>query len=252
MIDTKSLLNTDFSDIKKKFSGLLVDIRKKLIFTILFFVSATLVGFVFYEGIISLIIEVLSLSDINIVFTSPFQFINLSISVGLATGLIVTFPILVIQILLFLKPALKRKEFRVVTRFLPFSLALFLIGFVFGAFIMKWQIGIFLTRATSIGIGNVLDISKLLSTIMLTSALMGIGFQFPIILILLMRLKVINHKELAKRRSWIYLGSFIFAILLPADSILADVFLSLPLIILFEIALIIGRINKRANPNTKN
>lgn len=245
MIDTKPFLNPDFADIKKKYSGFLKDVRKKLVFTSFAFVSITFLGFVFYENIISFIVNALSLDGMNIVFTSPFQFINLAISVGVATGLIVIFPILLIQILSFLKPALKRKEFRVVTRFLPFSLALFLIGFGFGAYVMKWQIGIFLSRASAIGIGNVLDITRLLSTIVLTSSLMGIGFQFPIVLIILMRLKIVSYRELGKKRSWIYLGSFIFAILLPADSILTDVLLSLPLIILFEIALIIGYINEK-------
>lgn len=199
----------------------------------------------FYESIIKFLVELLSLEGINIVFTSPFQFINLSISCGIATGLIVVFPILVAQILSFLKPALKRKEFRVVVRFLPFCLTLFLIGCIFGALIMKWQIDIFITKSIALGIGNVLDISRLLSIILITSALMGVAFQFPIVLLLLMRMGIVSHKALAKKRLWIYLGSFIFAIFLPADSIIVDVFLSLPLIILFEITLILGRIMKK-------
>ena len=239
MENNKSFLNPDLSKIKDKYSHFLKEVRKKLIFTGILFLIATFSGFVFYEKIIKFLVNLLSLGGVNIVFTSPFQFINLSISCGIAVGLIVIFPVLVAQILSFLRPALKRKEFKTVTRFLPYSLILFLIGFFFGAFVMKWQIEIFMTRAAALGIGNVLDISRLLSTIILTSSLMGVGFQFPIVLILLMRLKVVSRKELSKKRLWIYLGAFIFAILLPADSILADVLLSLPLIFLFESTLLI-------------
>lgn len=245
MANNNPLLNPNFADIKKRYSGFLKEVRKKLILTSFIFLIATFAGFVFYEKIIRSLINLLTLNGINIVFTSPFQFINLAISSGVTVGLIITFPILVAQILSFLKPALKRKEFRMVTKFLPFSFILFLIGFIFGAIVMKWQIEIFLTRASALGIGNVLDISRLLSTILLTSALMGVGFQFPIILILLMRLKIVSHKQLSKKRSWIYLGSFIFAILLPADSILIDVFLSLPLIFLFELTLLIGYVYEK-------
>jgi sec-independent protein translocase protein TatC len=110
---------------------------------------------------------------------------------------------------------------------------------------MKWQIQIFLARSISIGIGNILDISRLLTTVLLTSTLMGIGFQFPIILLLLMRIGIIKHDQLSKRRSWVYLGSLIFAILLPPDSILADILLALPLVILFELTLILNRIFDR-------
>ena len=128
---------------------------------------------------------------------------------------------------------------------LPFSIILFLSGFSFGFLIMKWQIQIFLAKSVSLGIGNILDISRLLNTVLLTSILMGIGFQFPIILLLLMRIGIIKHQTLSKQRPWVYLGSFIFAILLPADSILADILLTLPLVTLFELTLLLSRIFER-------
>ena len=110
---------------------------------------------------------------------------------------------------------------------------------------MKWQIMIFLDRSQALGIGNILDISRLLRTVLLTSILMGIGFEFPILLVLLLRLGIVKRQQLTRTRLWIYLGSFVFAILLPADSILADIVLAMPLIILFEITLLLSRIHKR-------
>lgn len=227
-----------------KYSPFLSEARKKLTFTLCVFAASTLAGFFFYEKIIKFLINILALRGINIVFTSPFQFINLAIATGLASGLIVSFPLLVAQILSFLKPALKKQEFKMVIGLLPFSLLLFLSGLAFGFFIMKWQIVIFLDRSLALGIGNILDISRLLTTVLMTSVLMGIGFQFPILLIFLLRLGIVKSQQLAKIRLWIYLGSFIFAILLPADSILADILLALPLIILFEATLILSKIQK--------
>lgn len=155
------------------------------------------------------------------------------------------FPLLIYQFYSFLRPALRIKEYKMVVGFLPFSIALFLIGFSFGFLIMKWQIKIFLTQSVSLGIGNILDISRLLSTVLLTSIFLGIGFQFPIILLLLMRIGIIQHQQISKQRLWVYLGSFIFAVLLPADSILADIFITLPLILLFELTLILNRVFER-------
>ena len=238
-------LGSDFSKIKSKYSHFLKEVRKRLVFVFLVFVTATLAGFVFYEKIIELAVKLLSLEGINIVFTSPFQFINLAISCGVAVGLVLVFPILLAQIISFLKPALKRKEFKAITGFLPFSLILFLIGFSFGAYLMKWQVGISVSRATMLGIGNMLDISSLLSTVLLTSAMMGLGFQFPIVLTLLIRLRIITRKEVGQKRLWIYLASFIFAMLLPANSIIVDLFLSLPLIILFEVTMVFSFFHER-------
>lgn len=245
MRDPGSAISPKIAELKEKFTPFFKEVRKRVVFTLCFFIVATFVGFFLYEGIIKFLVNILSLKGVNIVFTSPFQFINLSISCGLATGLIVVFPIIICQILFFLKPALKHNEYKSIINFLPFSLTLFLIGFVFGGLIMKWQMDIFLARSLSLGIGNVFDISKLLSVVLLTSALMGVGFQFPIIILLLLRLNIVTPKQLSDKRMWIYLGSFIFALCLPPDSILADILLSLPLIILFELTLIINRFRKK-------
>ena len=154
-----------------------MEVKRRVFFVLSIFIIATFIGFSFYEQIVKFMVDFLSLEGVNIVFTSPFQFINLAISSGVITGLIAAFPLIIAQVLAFLKPALKKKEYKIILGFLPFAIILFLIGFTFGALIMKWQVEIFLGRSASLGIGNVLDISHLLSIVLITSALMGIGFQ---------------------------------------------------------------------------
>jgi sec-independent protein translocase protein TatC len=236
------ITSPEFKATVDKYYSVLMELRKKIIITLIFFAFASIGGFLFYEQIIKFLIGLLSLDGINIVFTSPFQFINLAIDCGAASGLILTFPLLIIQVLSFLRPALREREYKLVVRIMPFSLVLFVAGFLFGALIMKWQIEIFLDKSVSLGIGNILDISNLLNTIILTSLLLGIGFQFPIVLLVLMRIGIVKRQHLSKYRLWVYLGSFIFAVLLPADSILADILLTLPLVILFEITLVLDRV----------
>ncbi len=240
--------SAEFSQVLKKYSLVVAEIRKKIIFTILIFFAAAILGFVFYEQIIKFLIDILSLRGVNVVFTSPFQFINLSISCALATGLIIVFPLIIFQILSFLKPALKRKEFNTIVAFIPFSIILFLVGFSFGILIMRWQIQIFLSQASSLEIGNILDISRILSTVLLTSALMGLGFQYPILLFLLMKFGIIKSSHLNRWRKWVYLGSLLFAIMLPLDSLIADFLMALPLILMFELTLILYYLFGRKKP----
>lgn len=233
--------SSDYKKLIKKYSPYVLEFRSRLVFTFFIFIASTFVGFFFYENIIRFLIKGLSLQGINIVFTSPFQFINLAVSCGVATGIVLSIPLLVIQIINFLKPALRPTEYKLVVRSLPFAFMLFVLGFAFGAYIMKWQIELFLQSSISLGIGNVLDISRLLGTTLLTSIIMGVSFQSPIVLLILLQLNLIERKDLTKNRQWIYLGTFLFTILLPADSIIADLLLSLPLILLFESTLLLNR-----------
>lgn len=241
----KSSETSQLSELINKYSPIFTEIKKRILFTLAFFTVASIAGFVFYEKIIRFLIDILSLKGVNVVFTSPFQFINLAISCGIATGLVLVFPLLIYQILSFLKPALRNKEYKMIVGFLPFSMFLFLCGFLFGILVMKWQIQLFLTKSESLGIGNILDINRLMSTVLLVSVLMGLAFQFPIIMLLLTRLGIVKHNHLTERRLWVYLGSLIFILLLPLDSILADLLLALPIVLLFEITLILNRILER-------
>ena len=229
-----------------KFSPYLMEFRKRLFLTASVFLIGLIVGFIYNDKIVIYLLNLFSLQGVNIVFTSPFQFINLAIATGVATGITFAFPLILSQVLSFLKPALRTKEYKTVTGFLPFSLFLFLVGFVSGIWMMKWQVEIFLSRSIALGIGNVLDISRLLTVVVITSALLGIAFQTPIILLILLRMKVIKHQQLAKQRPWVYFGSFIFALLLPPDSIIFDIFATLPLVFLFDITLILNKLLERS------
>src|SRR3990167_1490841 len=94
-----------------KYSPFLKEARKRIFFTLFVFALATLAGFTFYERIIRFLIGTLALQGVNIVFTSPFQFINLAVSCGITVGLVVVLPLLIFQVLHFLKPALREKEY---------------------------------------------------------------------------------------------------------------------------------------------
>lgn len=245
MENVTSSETSQLNELITKYSPFLKEIRKRILITVSVFIIATIAGFVFYEKIIKLLIDVLALRGVNIVFTSPFQFINLAISCGIATGMVLVFPLIIYQILSFLRPALRKKEFNMLVGFLPFSIILFLSGFSFGVLVMKWQIQLFLAKSVELGIGNILDISRLISTVLLVSVIMGISFQFPLVILLLTRLGIVKHAQLTRVRLWIYFGALTFTFLLPLDSLLADAIFTLPIIILFELTLILTRVLER-------
>jgi len=220
----------------------LMEVRRRLLFTVSVFLIASILGFFYYEPIIRFVISLINLEGVNIVFTSPFQFVNLAISSAFLVGIVVAFPLIIFQILSFLKPALKPKEFKLIIYFLPLGLLLFVFGFIFGFFIMRYVINLFYVKSLELEIGNLLDISSLLSQILVTSSLMGLAFQYPLVLTVLFRLGVVKLKMIEHQRPFVYLIILIFAALLPPTDILSLVLLSLPLAILFETTLILNKL----------
>lgn len=238
-------MDNNFKENLNRYFPLLTEVRRRLLFVVSIFLLFGIFGFFYYEKIITFIIGLLDLDGVNIVFTSPFQFLNLAISSSLSIGLIVTIPLLIYQILTFLKPALKVKEYRSVMTLLPISIVLFLGGFAFGFLMMKYVVTIFYSKSIELNIGNMLDISKLLSQILVTSSLMGLAFQFPIVMSLLMDFKLVSHKMFSGQRPFAYMIALIFAAFMPPTDILSLILLTMPLILLFEFTLLLNRVFRK-------
>lgn len=238
-------------DVANRYFPYLMEVRKRLFFVASIFLISTTLGFIYYEKIITTSLGIFNLEGINIVFTSPFQFIELSINSGLLVGLVAIFPLMIIQVMAFLKPALKKSEYRLVISLLPLSIFLFIFGFTYGIFIMRYVLVIFYERSLALSIGNFLDVSRFLSQILVTSALMGLAFQFPVVLTILMRLRVITRQALSKQRMIAYSSSVIFAAFLPPTDLLSLALLTVPLVILFETTLLLNKVVFKTPPEPK-
>lgn len=228
-------------DAINKYFPYLLEIRKRLLLTASVMLVSGVLGFFYYDRIVATVVKMLDLEGINIVFTSPFQYVELAMSSALLIGLISAIPFIIWQLLSFLKPALKGPEYRLIVFMLPLGLVLYAAGFAFGVLMMKYVVTIFQQSASKLNVGNYLDISALLSAIISTSSLMGLAFQFPLVLTALIHFKAIKYKWLAHQRPWAYLSSFIFSIMLPPTDVLSDILLTLPLVILFELTLLLNR-----------
>lgn len=224
-----------------KYLPYLIEIRRRLLFLVCLFIIGSVLGFFYYEPVIRLILALFNLKGVNIVFTSPFQLIELAVNSSLLIGLLITLPVIIYQFLSFIKPALVRQEFRMIVRFIPLTLFLFLIGFIYGLLTMRSTLEIFYRQSQELGLGNILDVSHLLSIILTTSILLGVAFEFPIVLTLAMHFGIISRHWMAKIRPVFYVVSIIFVIFLPPTDLLSDFLLELPLALLFELTLIFNR-----------
>ena len=234
--------NTDTQAVINQYLPYLMEVRKRIFLVASIAVIATAVGFFQYDRIITVIIQLLDLKEFNVVFTSPFQYFELSVSAALLIGLVAAFPVIIIQILSFLRPALRKTEYRLLIMMTPISLGLFIGGFIFGVLMMKYTIAYFQAESARLQIESILDISTFLTSIITVAMLMGLAFQFPLILTLLLQLRVISRSWLTKQRPFVYLTALLFVILLPITDVITDFILTLPLVILFEITVLLNTV----------
>ncbi|MCX6791053.1 MAG: twin-arginine translocase subunit TatC [Candidatus Gribaldobacteria bacterium] len=234
--------------IKQKFSEhfqYIDDIRRRAYSLIIFFLIFFVAGFLGANKILELIIKLIKVQNVTIVTTSPFQFLDLAMSVGIFTALILCLPIAIYHLYSFLKDGLSKKERRYFFILLPISFFLFVVGFGYGFAILYFCLDIIAKINLDLGVNNFWDVNQFLSQIISTAALLGLVFQFPIVLTVLIKMKIIDVKFLKDKRRYAIASMFILVSLLPPTDGLSLVVMVVPLIAIYEITILVNLISSR-------
>jgi Sec-independent protein secretion pathway component TatC len=82
---------------------LLFEVRNRALLIIIFFIVTFLIGLFYYEKIVGLFLNLLALKGATIVFSSPFEYMNLALNCGLIVAIVTTLPLIIYQLIKFIK-----------------------------------------------------------------------------------------------------------------------------------------------------
>jgi sec-independent protein translocase protein TatC len=121
--------------------------------------------------------------------------------------------------------------------------------FVLGAIVAWFTVQKALDFLLGVG-GNQLQpfitADKYLTLVMLMIAAFGVAFEFPLLLIFLLLVRVVNTHQLRAARRWMIVGITIFAaVITPSQDPFSLLFMAIPMYVFYEIAIVIGRLMKR-------
>jgi sec-independent protein translocase protein TatC len=156
--------------------------------------------------------------------------------VALWAGLVLAIPVIFYQVLAFVVPALRRVEKQCVRAGLTYGLGLFLLGVAFCYFIlMPVALGASVQFSEWLGFSVPMwraeDYVRFVSKFMLG---MGLGFQVPVLVLLLVKLGVVDHAKLAAMRRYVVVASFLVGAMLTPPDVITQVMMAVPLQILYE------------------
>ncbi len=240
----------------------LVELRARLIWVIGMMVFGTAICFVFVDDIYGFLVQPLAdamkENDTNrLIYTGLTEAFFTYMKVAFFSGIFLTFPMLLIQIWVFVAPGLYKNERRV---FLPFLLATPVLFFLGGACVyylvipMAWPF--FLSFQSSAGdmalpIQLEARVSEYLDLIMTLIFAFGICFQLPVFLTLLGRVGLISAEFLIRQRKYAVIIAFILAAFLTPPDMISQVMLALPLLGLYELSIILIKLSApKISPET--
>ncbi len=234
----------------EKFLPYLEDLRGRLFRGVIIFAIFFVVGFFFTGAILKKILDLIHLDEVTIATSSPFQFIDVAMNFGFFVAIIICIPYIIYSFYIFIIPALTKTEQIKLLRSIPLSIGLFIFGFFYGFFILNYALGLLASINTNLGIANYWNIGQFLSQIFITSALLGLVFQFPLLLTILIKLRMISSETLKNHRRLAYFLMISLAALLPPTDILSLVAMVLPLVLLYEVTILLN--NKKYYVWTRN
>lgn len=164
------------------------------------------------------------------------------ISYSLIFGFILSFPYIFWEIWRFVKPGLYKKEQNITRGAVFWVSLLFLLGISFGYFIIS-PISVIFLSGYSLDpiISNEFDISNYFSTLAMIVLSSGIIFELPVIMYVLTKAGLVTPTFLTVyRKHAIVIIVFIAAIITPPD-VMSQVLISIPLVLLYEVSIIISR-----------
>ena len=246
------------------FTSHFVELRSRLIKSILFILIIFIVSYTFADHIYSFLVEPYAnavkddLVSRRLIFTALHETFITYLKVAFFAAIFIGSPILLIQIYKFIAPGLYKNEKRALLPYLISTPILFLLGGLLVYYlVMPLAINFFLSfestgSSTSLPIQLEAKVNEYLSLIMRLIFAFGISFQLPILLNLLARTGVVNSNYLKKTRRYVIVIIFtVAAILTPPDPI-TQIGLAIPLLLLYELSIITVKFTERKNKENKD
>ena len=229
---------------KESISNHLLELRTRLLRVIILFGILVIAGIPFAAEIYSFVAAPLismlpdGSSMIATEVASPFM---APIKLVIYVALLFSMPWLFYQAWMFISPGLYKNEKRFTAPLMLSTIILFFTGVSFAFFIVCPIIFKFFIGMAPDSIQIMTDISQYLSFIFKLVFAFGIAFEIPIATILLVKSGIASKSSLAKARPYLIVLFLVIGMLLTPPDIFSQLFLAIPMWILFELGLLLSR-----------
>ena len=237
----------DIDDTKQPLLEHLIELRRRLLWSLATLVVCFFVCFAFAKNIFAVLVQpLLSAGQGKLIYTDIFEAFFAQVKVALFAALMLAFPVISTQLWRFVAPGLYAREKKAFLPFLLLTPIFFSAGACFAYFLaMPWALHFLLSYQGDIGgiqqealpgVGNYLTF--------VMRFLFGFGAAFltPILLMILERAGIVTREQLARSRRYAIVGSAAAAAVLTPPDVVSMLMLLVPLYGLYEFAILAIRI----------
>ncbi|WP_254563174.1 twin-arginine translocase subunit TatC [Dyadobacter diqingensis] len=167
---------------------------------------------------------------------------SMALTSSVIIGLIFAFPYAFWEIWRFIKPGLRAYERKAARGAVFFVTTLFFLGVLFGYYIVTPLTLTFLANfKLDESIINQFSINSYISTVSTLTLACGVAFQLPIVIFVLSRIGILTPKFMREYRRHAFIVILIVAaVITPSPDIYSQIIVAMPLLILYEISILVS------------
>jgi sec-independent protein translocase protein TatC len=235
---------SDTSDMQETFLSHLIELRTRLMRSIVAVIVVLLVLFPFAKEIYSALARPLMQAlphGASMIATDVTGTFLVPLKVTLVTAFLIALPYVLWQAWAFVAPGLYQHERRLVLPVLVSSCVFFALGMSFAYFVVFPIAFHFFAHYTPAGVQMMTDIDKYVSFVLTMFIAFGATFETPVVVVVLVRLGVVSLAKLKSIRPYAIVGAFVVGAVFAPPDILSQCLLAVPLWMLFELGLVLAR-----------
>jgi sec-independent protein translocase protein TatC len=234
---------SEIDDSKAPLLDHLIELRRRLLWSVAALVVAFVVCFYFARPIFTFLVQPLvAAGQGRVIYTQVFEAFLVQVKVGFFAALMVAFPVIANQLWLFVAPGLYKKERRAVLPFLLATPVLFISGAAL-AYYFAIPVALKFLLSFQGDLGGIQQealpaVGNYLSFVMQFILAFGIAFLLPVLLMLMERAGIVTREQLKSARRYMIVAAFIIAAIFTPPDVVSQLMLAIPLVMLYEIALV--------------
>jgi sec-independent protein translocase protein TatC len=233
------------ADEKLPFTEHLEELRKRIVVCIIATGIGFCISYFFSEKIfylLSLPLHYLLPPESNFIFTGVTEAFFTYLKLALFSGIFIASPVILYEIWCFVAPGLYDSEKQYAFPFVCFSTIFFVGGALFGYLVVFPIAFKFFISYHSESIKILPSIKEYLSFSCKLLLAFGVVFELPVFILFLSKLGIINDKQLRSNRKFVVILVFIIAAFLTPPDVISQILMAFPLIVLYEISIIVAGI----------
>ena len=230
------------------------ELRRRLIISVAVLVVTATVGFVIYPQIFNFLKDpychVAGARNCSLYVNGPLVGLTLRIKIATYGGLFMASPVILWEIWRFITPGLRKNERRYAVAFVTASVTLFAAGAVLAYYTFPHALQ-FLGKIGGPSLKQIYSPENYIGLILALMAVFGLTFEFPVILVSLELVGILQPAKLASWRRWAIVVLVAFAaIITPSGDPFSMMALAIPLYLFYELSIIIGKVLLRRRTPT--